>query len=276
MKKNLVTPLWLSKNLNDPDLIILDASPIENKAGAQSKFEGCYIPGARHFDLKHTFSDSRSNLPHMFPTIDQSVAGCRALGIGRQSKIVIYDNLGIYMSPRVWWMLRALGCEQVAVLDGGLSGWISNGYKVESRLSTIIEEGNFQASMTRDHIKTIDDMVENLREERYTAVDARSSGRFQGLAPEPRAGLSSGHIPGSINIPYTEVIENGRYKSIEDLKKVFEEKGIGEKPLIFLCGSGVTACIVLLAAALVLDNASYIYDGSWTEWASTPGPPIRK
>ena len=268
MTTPLVTVQWLHQNLNDPDLVILDASPATNKAGITAEQQHLQISGARFFDLKHTFSDATSELPNTLPSPDQFEAECRKIGINRTSKIVVYDNLGVYTSPRVWWMFRTMGHENVAVLNGGLPHWQAQGFDTVPRDVASVEAGNFSAALQPNLVVDHTFVKSNLESKNALVIDARSKGRFDGTAPEPRAGLRSGHIPDSLNLPYTEVLENGKFKSETELTAIFSRLVNDKRPLVFSCGSGVTACILALAAN-VLDNDNIsVYDGSWTEYGT--------
>ncbi len=265
MIEPLVSSSWLFNNLEDPDLIVLDASP----KTTEDDFENIGIKGSRHFDLKNEFSDASGKLPNTLPSAEQFQNSCRKLGITNSSKIVVYDNLGIYLSPRVWWMFNAMGHQNIAVLDGGLPEWIHRGYETVQHKENNIIPGNFNAKFQSEMVKGFDFVLSNVTLKKSVLIDARSAGRFKGIAPEPREGLQSGNIPGSLNLPYTDVLDNGKFKSREELSEIFNKLMINEKPLIFSCGSGVTACIILLASELVLKNDKSVYDGSWTEWAQT-------
>lgn len=269
MTNPLISAKWLYEHLSTKDLIILDASPSANKSGLVSDFQDLQIQGARYFDLKNNFSDTSSEFPNTFPSREQFQEESQKLGINSDSTIVVYDNLGIYTSPRVWWMFRSMGHENVYVLDGGLSGWISNKYPSEKCIRQYEgNRGNFIATPQASAIKTIDYISTNIDQCESLVIDARSKGRFDGTSPEPRKGLSSGHIAGSKNLPFQEVLHNGYYKSDEELKIIFDAKGVEDTPIVFSCGSGLTACILLLAAVKVLPNHLSIFDGSWTEWAT--------
>ena len=235
----------------------------------KTDFENIGIRGARHFDLKNEFNDVSSKLPNTLPGPKQFENSCRKLGINNSSKIVVYDNLGIYLSPRVWWMFNALGHQNIAVLNGGLPEWISQGNETVQQVENNITRGDFEAKFHPEMVKDYDFVLSNVTLKESVLIDARSAGRFKGIAPEPREGLQSGNIPGSLNLPYTEVLENGKFKSREELSEIFNNLKIDEKALIFSCGSGVTACIILLASELVSKNDKSVYDGSWTEWAQT-------
>lgn len=267
MSNSIVSSNWLFENLNNPDLIIIDASQPTNQAGKNSEFENVQIKGARHVDLKNTFSDANSEFPNTLPSQRDFEKEARKLGINTSSKIVVYDNLGIYTSPRVWWMFKAMGHKAVTVLDGGLPDWMEHGFETEQKSISKVESGNFEANFQPDLVVDYSFVLSIIKTENTLLIDARSAGRFNGTEPDPRKGLKSGHIENSINIPFESVLENGKFKSIAALNVVFEELQNENRPLVFSCGSGITACIVMLAAELVLHNKKAVYDGSWTEWA---------
>ena len=264
----LVSSQWLNDNLNSSDLVVLDASVPNNKAGLAPKFGSKKIKGSQFFDLKGSFSDPNGLFPNSFPSEEQFENGCKSLGINKSSCIVVYDNLGIYTSPRVWWMFKAMGHQKVHVLNGGLPSWINDGFETVEHFESVNYKGDFEAQLQPEFLKSIDFVRSNISEKSHLLIDARSEGRFHGTIDEPRAGLRSGHIPNSINIPFGSLLENGTYKSRAELKKVLKVSEIDDRPIVFSCGSGITACIVLLAAELVLKNDTSIYDGSWTEYGS--------
>ena len=266
--ESIVSSAWLAAHLNDADLIILDASVSSTVTGHVSEHNNTRIKGARAFDLKNDFSDSTSSLPNTMPSVGQFQESCRKLGINNSSKIVVYDNLGVYWSPRVWWMFKAMGHEKIAVLDGGLPDWMKSNYPISEKYEILeIKKGDFTASFQEDMIEDFEKVYTNTLTQEALLIDARSKGRFDGTEPEPRKDLRSGHIPNSVNIPYETVLNNGKFKSKEKLEKIFKDLKSDKRPLIFSCGSGITACIVLLASTLVLDKKNSVYDGSWTEWA---------
>ena len=263
----VVTAEWLSQHLNDENLIILDSSPASTVDGSTSEFANRTIPGARPFDLKKNFSDPNSLFPNTFPSEEQFQEESRKLGINSSSTIVVFDNLGVYTSPRVWWMFKVMGHKNVCVLDGGLPAWIAAGFETEVPSSYSGDAGDFTAKLGPENVISYEQILANTTECAFEIVDARSSGRFKGTAPEPRANLQSGSIPNSVNIPYQEVLEGGRFKSPEELNKLFAEKSSADKDLVFSCGSGLTACIVLLASEIAGNSQYKVFDGSWTEWA---------
>ncbi len=276
MSNSLVTAAWLNQHLTDDNLVILDSSPASNVSGLKSDLDGLVIPGARYFDLKGRFSDPISPFPNTLPAPGDFEKATRSLGINANNEIVIYDNLGVYTSPRVWWMFKTMGHDRVSVLDGGLADWVKSGFDTDDVYQTEFAEGNFKARFQSDAIKSMQEVMENINQSSFELVDARSKGRFDGTAPEPREGMSSGHIPHSCNLPFEEVLEEGKFKSTEALKEIFSNLKLGDKPVTFSCGSGLTACIILLAAEQVLPHQKSVFDGSWTEYASTDGVEIEK
>ena len=279
--KNPIFPLvsvsWLKNNLDNPNLIILDATIKKVTSDDKTAVINKIIPGARFFDIKGMFSDKETNVPNMLPSPEVFEQGCQSLGIQHNSQIVIYDQLGIYSSPRVWWMFKAMGFHNVAVLDGGLPAWIDANYPLEdlnSYTDIPYEKGNFKAAFKPNHVVSQEDVYAIMHNPDVLILDARSHGRFIGTEPEPRQDLKSGHIPGSISLPYTEVLVNGKMKSVEELKSIFTALDIGNKKLIFSCGSGITACIILLAAEISGYSNLSVYDGSWSEWGLIEGLPI--
>ncbi len=253
---------WLKENISLENLLILDSS-LEAKQARISQ-----IPGSKYFDLKGKFSDKESGLPNMMPSAEQFQIGARDLGLDTDSIIVVYDNIGIYTSARVWYMFRSMGHQEVYVLDGGLPEWLRAGFETEEVLDRISPKGNFAANFDPSYFCKIDLIKENQLSQTFCLLDARSSGRFEGKEAEPRKELLSGNIEGSASLPFTKVLENGKFLPKKDLAKLFSE----EQPLIFTCGSGVTACIILLASEIAgIDVSKKVYDGSWTEWATVHG-----
>lgn len=262
----LVSVAWLNEHRYDPDLVILDGTvPKIGEVGTHPLADKC-IPAARFFDLNGVFSDKQTDLPHNLPTPEVFTQASRRLGINANSRIVVYDHHGIYSSPRAWWMFRAMGHANVAVLDGGMPKWIAEGMPTSMKSPTAALDGDFTAQLNVELIADSRWMMENLQSQTAKVIDARSSGRFCGREPEPRPGLSGGHIPNSLNLPFDQVLRDGQFLPKEELAAVFRTLELGDGPLAFTCGSGLTACIILLACELVLPNPKRVYDGSWAEW----------
>ncbi|HSD08706.1 sulfurtransferase [Flavobacterium sp.] len=270
MANPIVSASWLHDQLGSPDLIILEARLDQNQSNLENQNPGLQIKGARVFDIKNNFSDTSNPLPNTFPSTEQFIDEAQKLGINKNNIIVVYDTLGIYSSPRAWWMFKTMGHSEVYVLDGGLPEWIKEGFPTENQQEqTFYPKGNFEAKLQPEFIKNKEQILENISTKKAVLIDARSSDRFHAIQEEPRVGMRSGHIPNSINVPYTELQQNGKYKSTAELKKILN---LNNQPLFFTCGSGITACIVLLATELISDNPKAVYDGSWTEWGASELP----
>jgi thiosulfate/3-mercaptopyruvate sulfurtransferase len=266
LSNSLISVQFLKDHLHAQNLVILDASmkPVGKVAGPASE-TAAYIPGSLRFDFDNEIRDLNTPLPHMMPSAEFFTDEVQKMGINRESAIVVYDRVGIYSSPRAWWMFCAMGHTQVAVLDGGLPAWIAAGFETAAQLKeNPTQRGNFIAQPVSGAFVNSDDVMHALNDTNYRVLDARSEGRFKGREPEPREGLKSGHMPNAFNIPYTSVLENGMLKDEMSLRSIFE--AYKNKKMIFSCGSGATACVLALAA----DQAGYhdlsVYDGSWSEW----------
>jgi len=269
MKTPLVSVEWLQENCKDPDLIILDGTQKLDSSSYKNNPEKIRIVQARYFNIKEEFSDTQSPYPNMLIDPKHFQDRCRKLGINNSSKIVVYDCVGIFSSPRVWWMFLTMGFKQIAVLDGGLPAWIDAGFETEKIRRETYAIGNFIAHFNQDNVKDLGFVTQSIHNKNHLLVDARSQGRFDGTAAEPRAGLKSGCIPNSINLPYTNLLNGVFFKSKEDLIDLFKPYDLSNKALTFSCGSGITACIVLLAFTIAHgENTFAVYDGSWTEWTT--------
>lgn len=270
----LVSTQWLAEKLASPDIVVVNAwLPPVGQPNAEPEYRDGHIPGAIFFDV-NAISDTTSELPHMLPPAHVFSSMMRKLGIGDGQTIVVYDGVGLYSAARVWWMFRAMGVEQVYVLDGGLPKWRAEGHPIEDMPPRPRGERHFTARLNNGLVADLDKVAQALTGGQQV-LDARSRGRFAGTDPEPRAGLRSGHMPGALNLPFTELLSDGCMKPVEELKKAFDAAGVDRsRPVITTCGSGVTAAILSLALAVTGHDKAPVYDGSWTEWGGRDDTPL--
>ena len=277
MTHPLVTTDWLADNLDRENMVLLDAS-MSNVIGKEPIVYDypVFIPGAIMFDLERDFCDLNATVVHAFPSAEQFTRKARKLGINADSLVVIYDNQGIYSAPRAWWMFQAMGHKNAVVLDGGLPTWLSeNRETVASANQSIGEPGNIQGRLQSGTVCDSGHLLKALEAGQVAAVDARSAERFDGTAPEPRAGVRSGHIPGSQNLPFLQVLNEHTFKSAAQLKEIFEPiLPSAEGQAVYCCGSGITACILLLASVIAGYKNNVLYDGSWADWGSNLALPV--
>jgi thiosulfate/3-mercaptopyruvate sulfurtransferase len=268
----LVTTEWLAAHLGAPDLRVLDASWHMPAAGrdARAEFEAGHIPGARFFDIDE-ISDDQSCLPHMAPPVEKFVSRMRAMGVGDGHRVVVYDAHGIFSAPRVWWLFRLFGKADVAVLDGGLPKWKAEGRALEEGWP-ILRDRHFTARRDASLVRDVTQVAASAKLGDAQILDARSPARFRGDEPEPRAGLRSGHIPGSKNVHYATLLNpDGTMKDAAGLRAAFEAAGADPaRPTITTCGSGISAAILSLALERLGNRRVALYDGSWTEWGAYP------
>lgn len=272
----LVDVAWLQAHLADPDLIVLDASwhmPAAGRDGA-AEFLAARIPGARFFDFDRSICDRASPLPHMLPTPDAFAEAVRRLGVSQHSRIVCYDSSGLFSAPRAWWMFRAMGHAEVAVLDGGLPAWQAAGLPIQSGPSASPATGDFVAHAQPAWVAALAEVTAALDDPGVRILDARSAGRFRGSDPEPRAGLRGGHMPGARSLPFGELLDQGRLLPAERLRQRFDALAPPDARLLCTCGSGVSACVIALAAVAAGRRDLAVYDGSWTEWGGRPDTPV--
>ena len=272
----LVSVEWLYDHLNHPKLIILDASlrSPTNKLSAQPDL--LPIKNALRFDIDAVFSDTTSSLPHMIPSENVFTNEAQQLGINHDSVLVVYDHAGVYSSPRAWWMFRAMGHRHVAVLNGGLPAWTQAGFPCDFAHQTIRTQGNFVANYQSILICNQQEVLAALADPEQVVIDARPKERFLGKINEPRPGLRRGHMPNAVNLPFNSVQRNGKMLAKSELEQVYQPIANTKQRLIFSCGSGVTACIVALGAALVGFTNLSVYDGSWSEWGLPSELPVEQ
>ncbi len=275
----LVSTDWLADNLKAPDLRVIDASyylPGEER-DARLEFERQHIPGTVFFDIDD-IADGETELPHMLPSPQKFSSRVRKLGLGDGLRYIVYDQKGIWSSPRVWWTFRYFGHHDVAVLDGGLPKWIAED-RALAEGPTTAEERHFTARMNAFMLRDREQILANITSGREQVLDARPAGRFAGRDPEPRAGLRAGHIPASLNLPYSALIQpaDGTLLPTQALKEKLEAAGLDlKKPVTTTCGSGITAAILALALHLVGHKDVALYDGSWAEWGLPGDTPVDK
>jgi len=263
----LVSVEWLHNHINDNNLLIFDAS-MTKVTSSENETESFQIPSSQFFDIKNVFSDTNAPFPNTVPSEIKFTTEAQKLGINTDSTIIVYDDKGIYSSARVWYLFKAFGFYNIAVLDGGLPQWKSAGYELETKRNNTKSKGDFVASYNREMFKFFNDIQESSKNEDHLIIDARSENRFKGIVPEPRKGLRSGSIPNSVNIPYSNLLEGNCFKSKEGIKKEFDTIKATNEHLVFSCGSGITACVLALGADLIGKTNMSVYDGSWTEYGS--------
>ncbi|HUO11632.1 MAG TPA: 3-mercaptopyruvate sulfurtransferase [Caulobacteraceae bacterium] len=276
MTDPLVTTDWLAERLGAPDLVVLDGSwhmPADNR-DAKAEYAAAHIPGAVFFDID-AVSDHATDLPHMLPSPQAFATAARRLGVEPDSTVVVYDSVGVFSAPRVWWSFRAMGHDKVFVLDGGLKKWRAEGRPVETGWREA-PHGEFRAHPRAELVADLAKVRRIVEAGGAQLVDARSAIRFRGEAPEPRPGLRAGHIPGSRNVPWSGVLrEDGTLAPAHALRSAFAAGGVDlDAPIITTCGSGISAAILAIGLACVGRDDVPIYDGSWTEWGGRPDTPV--
>ena len=274
--KWLVDTEWLEAHLKAPDVVVVDGSWHLPTAGRDPRKEylDAHIPGAVFFDIDN-ISDTESDLPHMLPSPEKFASAMRKAGIGDGQKVVVYDTVGIFAAPRVWWMFRAMGCRDVCVLDGGFPKWKAEGRPIDDG-QVVRPPRHFTARIDHTMVRGKDDILRNLSSNEEQIVDARSPGRFAGTDDEPRPGLRAGRIPQSVNVHYqTLLTETGELAPDAVIEKAFDDAGVKmDAPIVTSCGSGVTAAILSLGLSVIGREGVAVYDGSWSEWGADETLPI--
>jgi thiosulfate/3-mercaptopyruvate sulfurtransferase len=270
----LVSTEWLAAEIGASDLRIVDATLFLDNRDAAAEYEAEHIPGAVFMDLAN-LADATSEYPMMLPKPEKFASRMQSLGLGDGSRIVLYDNSPLKTAARAWWMLNIVfGAHGVAILDGGLAKWKAEGRPLESGKVTL-RHRHFTVWRDSKPIRTFDQMMANLESRAEQIVDARGQARFEGREAEPRLGVDPGHIPGSMNLPYTQLFnDDGTWKRGDALRDAFSSAGVNlDHPLVATCGSGITAATLVFGAQLLGKKDTALYDGSWSEWGAQAGAP---
>ena len=274
----LVGTDWLGLRLGQPGIRIVEATwylPTAGRQGIEDYRDG-HIPGAAFWDID-AVADPDSSLPHMLPDEPGFAAHMERMGISNEDHVVVYDNVGMMTSPRVWWCLRAFGHDRVSVLDGGMLRWRAEGRPTTAETPPVAAAPKYVARLDPSLVRSIGDIRDNIETGMAQILDARSAARFTGVEPEPRPECRPGHMPRSLNLPFGDLIdpETGIFRRGEDLAARFAASGLeAEKPVITSCGSGVTACVLALGLHLLGRKDVAVYDGSWSEWGSRDDTPV--
>jgi thiosulfate/3-mercaptopyruvate sulfurtransferase len=273
----LVSTDWLANELGKPDLIVFDATkylPNEDKDG-YAEFRRAHIPAARYFDID-VVADSDTDLPHMVPTPGRFAKLMSELGLSNEARVVFYDQKGLASAARGWWLMGLFGHDKAAVLDGGLPKWRREGRAIETGEPSPPRPTTFRPDFRATRLRGVGDVLHNTTRRAELVLDARAAGRFTGEVPEPRAGMRSGHIPGSASLPYTDLLNpDGTFRPADAVRARLEQAGVdGSRPIVTSCGSGVTACILTLGLRVAGLPEGAVYDGSWTEWGGRADTPV--
>ena len=274
---SLVNADWLYDHIDHSQLVLFDASwhmPATQRV-AREEWRKQQISNARYFDFDQAICAPDSELPHMMPDAARFTTEVQKLGLNQDSVVVVYDTLGLFSSPRVWWMLRAMGFECCAILDGGLPAWKKAGYPLSNETeASPVRPGNFVAATVANRFCDVNVVLNAINDQSVTILDARSGERFRGEVEEPRPGLKKGHIPGASNLPFPNLVSEGILKPESELKTIFRELIPQGNHTICSCGSGITACVIAFGAHMAGHHNVSVYDGSWCEWGQPGDLPV--
>ncbi|GJL45902.1 TPA: 3-mercaptopyruvate sulfurtransferase [Citrobacter farmeri] len=267
---------WLAEHIDDPQIQIIDARmapPGQEDRDVAQEYRSGHIPGAVFFDIE-ALSDHTSPLPHMMPRPESFAVAMRELGVDQDKHLIVYDEGNLFSAPRAWWMLRTFGVESVSILGGGLAGWQRDELPLQEG-NVELPEGDFDAAFNPEAVVRVTDVLLASHEKSAQIVDARPAARFNAEADEPRPGLRRGHVPGALNVPWTELVQDGELKTTDELDAIFFRHGVSfDRPIIASCGSGVTAAVVVLALTTLDVPDVALYDGAWSEWGARADLPV--
>lgn len=267
---------WLAEHIDDPQIQIIDARmapPGQEDRDVAQEYRSGHIPGAVFFDIE-ALSDHTSPLPHMMPRPESFAVAMRELGVDQDKHLIVYDEGNLFSAPRAWWMLRTFGVENVSIVGGGLAGWQRDELPLQEG-NVELPEGDFDAAFNPEAVVRVTDVLLASHEKSAQIVDARPAARFNAEADEPRPGLRRGHVPGALNVPWTELVQDGELKTTDELDAIFFRHGVSfDRPIIASCGSGVTAAVVVLALTTLDVPDVALYDGAWSEWGARADLPV--